>query len=44
MTMGMLCVAVCAARIAAVPPATMTSTFALRRSLISEGIDSTSLP
>src|SRR5262249_39924088 len=36
-TMGMLCVAVCAARTAGVPPATMTSTFARRTSLISGG-------
>src|SRR6516162_4224437 len=44
MTIGMLCVALCAARIAAVPPTTMISTFARSRSPISEGIDSTSSP
>src|SRR6516225_8851372 len=44
MTMGMLCVAVCAARTATVPPATMISTFALSSSPISEGIESTSSP
>src|SRR6516225_3531317 len=44
MTIGMLCVARCAARIAAVPPTTMISTFARSRSPISEGIESTSSP
>src|SRR6266542_4096100 len=44
MTIGVLCVALCAARIAAVPPTTMISTFARSRWPISEGIDSTSSP
>jgi hypothetical protein len=39
MTRGMLCVALCAARIAAVPPTTMISTFARSRPPISEGIE-----